>query len=333
MPTNIVSTTAIYGKTTAGRIPADGANVLINPTGSGKILRVSTLLVSNTTGTANADLIAVIRRGGTTTASSAYFDGYSGYLTMNSNAGLTFTGDFTIEAWIYLDSLPNYFAVLDTRASTGNTSYCLYAVNSSFYRLAWVDTTGTQYSTVPIFLQQWTHIVVCRVSNIISFYTNGMKDTVSFVNSDTMTANNSNPRIGRMLDGQYGNGYLEELRASNIGRYSSDFSVPTAPFTDNETNTKLLMHADGLNGSTVFTDSVSAPHVLTAVGGAAIKTTQSAFIGNETRIAHRITVPAQGTLAVLSKENPIYLEEGDRIFCTASADNRLEYICSYEEIA
>jgi len=331
---NIVATTSIYGKTQAGRIPADGVDVLINPVGSAKVLRVSTLLVSNTTGTTNADIIAVVRRGGITGASSIYFDGYSGYLTMNSASGLTFAGDFTIEAWVYIDSLPNNFGILETRSGANQTSYMFYITNNGFYRLAWIDSSATQYSTIPIFLQRWTHVAICRSSNVLSFYVDGVRDNgLSFVNTGTFTPSNANPRIGRLMDGHYANGYMEELRVSTTARYSGDFTPPTTPFPDNEANTTLLLHGDGANGSTTFTDSVIAPHSFAPSGGIVVKTSQSAFTGNETRIAHRITVPAGGTLAVLSKENPLYLESGDRITCFASADNRLDYVCSYEEIS
>jgi hypothetical protein len=50
-------------------------------------------------------------------------------------------------------------------------------------------------------------------------------------------------------------------------------------------------------------------------------------------IASTITVPAGATLVVLSKETAIYLEEGDSIRCTASANGDLVATCSYEEIS
>lgn len=50
-------------------------------------------------------------------------------------------------------------------------------------------------------------------------------------------------------------------------------------------------------------------------------------------LASTITVPADATLVVISKDNPIYLEEGDSIRCLASADGDLQAICSYEEIS
>lgn len=51
------------------------------------------------------------------------------------------------------------------------------------------------------------------------------------------------------------------------------------------------------------------------------------------KIANTITVPADATLVVISKDTAIYLEEGDSLRCTASADGDLQVTCSYEEIS
>ena len=53
----------------------------------------------------------------------------------------------------------------------------------------------------------------------------------------------------------------------------------------------------------------------------------------EYKIAHTIAVPADATLIVLSKDTSIYLEEGDTIRLTASANGDLQAVCSYEEIS
>lgn len=50
-------------------------------------------------------------------------------------------------------------------------------------------------------------------------------------------------------------------------------------------------------------------------------------------IAKTITVPADASLVVISKDTSIYLEEGDSLRLQASADSDLEAICSYEEIS
>ena len=53
----------------------------------------------------------------------------------------------------------------------------------------------------------------------------------------------------------------------------------------------------------------------------------------EYKIANTITVPADASLVVISKETAIYLEEGDAIRLTASANGDLQAVCSYEEIS
>lgn len=47
----------------------------------------------------------------------------------------------------------------------------------------------------------------------------------------------------------------------------------------NFANVALLLHFDGANGSTTFTDSSAEPHTVTAQGGAALSTAQSKFGG------------------------------------------------------
>jgi hypothetical protein len=49
------------------------------------------------------------------------------------------------------------------------------------------------------------------------------------------------------------------------------------------------------------------------------------------RIGNVISVPAAATLDVISKS--IYLEEGDTLRLTASANSKLEAVCSYEDIS
>lgn len=50
-------------------------------------------------------------------------------------------------------------------------------------------------------------------------------------------------------------------------------------------------------------------------------------------LAKTVTVPADATLVVISKDSAIYLEEGDALRCTASAAGDLQAVCSYEIIS
>lgn len=59
----------------------------------------------------------------------------------------------------------------------------------------------------------------------------------------------------------------------------------------------------------------------------------AAGAGTSIPIANTITVPADATLVILSKDSPIYLEENRSLTAQASAINSIGIICSYEEIS
>ena len=46
-----------------------------------------------------------------------------------------------------------------------------------------------------------------------------------------------------------------------------------------------------------------------------------------------VSVPADSTLVAISKDTSIYLEEGDSLRLTASANSFLTGVCSYEDIS
>ena len=52
---------------------------------------------------------------------------------------------------------------------------------------------------------------------------------------------------------------------------------------------------------------------------------------NAYNILYQVSVPAAGTMDVISKS--IYLQEGDALRLTASANNQLHAVCSYEDIS
>jgi hypothetical protein len=55
--------------------------------------------------------------------------------------------------------------------------------------------------------------------------------------------------------------------------------------------------------------------------------------GTATQIVSTVSVPADASLVVISKDTSIYLEEDKSIGATASASNDLKVVCSYEEIS
>jgi hypothetical protein len=52
-------------------------------------------------------------------------------------------------------------------------------------------------------------------------------------------------------------GFMDEIRVSNIARYTANYTPATEPFV-NDAFTLLLIHCDDTNGSSVFTDSIGS---------------------------------------------------------------------------
>lgn len=50
-------------------------------------------------------------------------------------------------------------------------------------------------------------------------------------------------------------------------------------------------------------------------------------------LASTVTVPADASLVLITKDNAIYLEEGDVLRSLASINSYLQVVCSYEEIS
>jgi hypothetical protein len=100
------------------------------------------------------------------------------------------------------------------------------------------------------------------------------------------------------------------------------------------TNATLVVENTAASGK-VF--KINSLYVSNVDGAAAADITISLFSednigGTATQIVSTVTVPADATLIVISKDSSIYLEEDKSIGATASVANDLKVVCSFEEI-
>tara|TARA_B100000029_G_scaffold503044_2_gene579326 strand:- start:99 stop:464 length:366 start_codon:yes stop_codon:yes gene_type:complete len=79
-------------------------------------------------------------------------------------------------------------------------------------------------------------------------------------------------------------------------------------------NTLAISNVDGTNDATISV-SVSADNG-----------------SNYYHLAKTVTVPADSTVYIITKDTSIYLDETDLLRLQASAANMLEYVCSYETL-
>jgi hypothetical protein len=82
-------------------------------------------------------------------------------------------------------------------------------------------------------------------------------------------------------------------------------------------NSLYVSNVDGTNSASITVQYYSAANI----GGTAFP------------IISTVTVPADATLVVISKDSQVYLEEDKSIGATASVANDLTVVASYEEIS
>ncbi len=100
------------------------------------------------------------------------------------------------------------------------------------------------------------------------------------------------------------------------------------------TNATLVVENTAASGK-IF--KINSLYVSNVDGAAAADITISLFSednigGTATQIVSTVSVPADATLIVISKDSSIYLEEDKSIGATASAASDLKVVCSFEEI-
>jgi hypothetical protein len=162
------------------------------------------------------------------------------------------TGDFTIELWYQPNSSQSTTTgILGTRPGATSGAYPVIATNYPYAgrQVLWFFNNGVQIQSANNVLTNnvWTNMAVVRNSGNTRIYINGNQSGGTYTNSSSIPA-------GRLILGADDftvggiplNGYIDELRISNIARYTGNYIVATQPFI-NDGNTVLLQHYDQAN--------------------------------------------------------------------------------------
>jgi hypothetical protein len=166
------------------------------------------------------------------TGSSGLFDGSGDYLSVTLSA--FGTSDFTIETGAYLASLPSsnsYRNFFDNRANDLDGAGFVWGVNSSGAMYLFTS-GGFRLTTGSISLNAWQSVALTRVSGVWRMFIDGVLQTGSYTSAADLSRTAA--RIGMDWATLYGwHGNFDNYRITNgVGRYSSNYSAPTAPFPD-----------------------------------------------------------------------------------------------------
>ena len=175
---------------------------------------------------------------------------------------------YTVEAFVYPitnNVKQNIFA----KGQTTSTSFGAFIGSDNKLNARHGNTVITSTSTIAT--NTWTHVAIVRTgsSNNLSLYVNGVLNASAPAVSDNIF--NTDPfEIGANASDLGLIGYVDELRISNIVRYSTTFT-PSLPINDSAS--VLMLHFNGTNNSTsIVDDSVTLQNIYAAGGSGATAT-------------------------------------------------------------
>ena len=216
-------------------LTAGSLSLLLNFTNAG-IFDAAAKNVLETVG--NAQVSTTQTKFGTT---SMAFDGTGDQLLLPYRPTLDLaSGDWTIEGWLYLNSVsPTTQGVITlfngNAVSQTNVQYIIRVNTSNLVFECGISTTTYSISFSGITTGTWYHFAMVRNGTTMMGFLNGTKSgTTPTLASNLNTSTTWVTSIGRYTSGGTNydlNGYIDDLRITKgVARYTANFTAPTAAF-------------------------------------------------------------------------------------------------------
>lgn len=162
------------------------------------------------------------------------------YLQIPATSQLVFTGDFTIESWIYLKSLPatnvypGAYWIFGTGATGAAAGTDLF-VGSTLLNFNLTTTATPEISIAHgMVINTWYHIAICRSGTNLRAYVSGVlkqtatASTASSISGSAVVIGRSDVSGASIVNSSGGfDGYIDDLRITKYARYTST-TTPTA---------------------------------------------------------------------------------------------------------
>ena len=133
------------------------------------------------------------------------------------------TGDFTVDAWVYLASDPS--GLYNPHVVRHGSVWQLFIRDSR--ELAWVS--GAYQTTAKVALNAWQHVAVVRTNGTVVLFINGTNSYSTSLATDYTGTGGADIGYGGG-DGQFP-GYIDELRVVKSARWgTANFSVPASAY-------------------------------------------------------------------------------------------------------
>ena len=161
---------------------------------------------------------------------------FPGSASLNAGNNYDFSGEFTIECWLWYDQQARNAEILFSLNGSSASNYLYFTKLSSGGLGASVGGSSGNFSAAGLLDNRWNHVALVRNSSgVVNIYANGVKNDIAngqFTNAYVPATSRSlligdDPSIGNSLIG-----YMDEVRVTPRALYTATFTPPTAPFAD-----------------------------------------------------------------------------------------------------
>ncbi|MEW6057137.1 MAG: Ig-like domain-containing protein [Bdellovibrionota bacterium] len=176
---------------------------------------------------------------------SVLFNGTSQFLSKTTSSSLSAARrQLTVEAWVRFSSLPSagqYRTIASKSGAAGQRSweFKITRTGSNYYLVLVGSLDGTNIVTVTSTAlpspgtANFRHLAVTFNQGAVAFYYNGTQQgtgTIGTVGSAQLFDSNASLRIARSEAGEYLAGRVDEVRISQIVRWSTSFTAPSTAY-------------------------------------------------------------------------------------------------------
>lgn len=204
-------------------------SLLLNFTNAGIF---DSAMMNNLETVGNAQVSTSVVKYGT---GSISLDGTGDWLIGPASLNLVANGDFTVEAWVYMNANSGSHTIINYSNASGQTQWGLFvglitSGKASFY---WVNTSPTGFNatgTTTIPTGQWVHIAGTLQGTTLRVFVNGVLEGTGTTSGSARSQSSPLLFVGQSgVGAETLNGYIDDLRITKgAARYIGNFTPPVA---------------------------------------------------------------------------------------------------------
>jgi hypothetical protein len=155
------------------------------------------------------------------------FDGTGDTLKIPASPNFQYTGDYTVEFWIYFNSVSTEVDIVGNYISNVATDWMILKTANGTFQF--YPSSANSYITGPTpVINTWYHIAGVRNGTSLKLYVDGVSVGTALTFSGTLGDATKSLYVGsRGGTTNFLNGYIDDLRISRFARYTANFTPPT----------------------------------------------------------------------------------------------------------